>query len=153
MSAVYIHYGSTEYDSSKFQPIKNKDILCKPEGGLWGSPVGCAYGWKEWCESSQFTECNESNSFKFGISDNANILRISSVSDLDGLPRFEKQFISFSSWIVLDFEKMLLDGVDAIELNISGDESEDALDCLYFKLYGWDCDSVLVMNKDVIIEC
>lgn len=34
---VYIHYGSTVFDSSKGFPIRNEANWSKPRGGLWAS--------------------------------------------------------------------------------------------------------------------
>ena len=153
MVSKYIHYGSTEFDESKFQPIKNKEISVKPEGGLWGSPLGCRFGWKEWNDSSNYSECSKDNAFIFRLSDDANVMQIKSVSDLDALPKAESIIPSFSAWVVLDFEELLRTGVDAIVLNMSEEVPKSATDSLYFKLYGWDCDSILVMNKDVILPC
>ena len=48
-------------------------------------------------------------------------------------------------WCFLDFEK-LSKSYDVIEVNISADRD------LYWELYGWDCDSILVMNPSVIVE-
>ena len=39
---------------------------------------------------------------------------------------------------------------DAIELHLSDEVTDDYLESLYFKLYGWDCDSILIMNPDII---
>ena len=47
--------------------------------------------------------------------------------------------------VVPDFEKMVEDGVDAIKLNLSKGDYE-----LYYEFYGWDCDSILIMNPDII---
>ena len=47
--------------------------------------------------------------------------------------------------IFLDFEKLSKE-YDAIEVNIS--ECRD----LYYSLYGWDCDSIVIMNPDIIEE-
>ena len=60
------------------------------------------------------------------------------------LPKYKSEFY-MPTWIVLDFEK-LSHKYDAIEVNISSDDE------LYYKLYGWDCDSILVMNPDVVQE-
>lgn len=46
--------------------------------------------------------------------------------------------------IYLDFEKLRELGIDAIELHLIENPE------LYWTLYTWDCDSVLVMNPDVI---
>ena len=48
-------------------------------------------------------------------------------------------------WTTLDFEKLAQE-YDAIEVLISGDPG------LYYELYGWDCDSILIMNPEIIIE-
>ena len=47
--------------------------------------------------------------------------------------------------MALDFEKLSKE-YDAIEVFISKDEQ------LYWDLYGWDCDSILIMNSDIIEE-
>ena len=145
--AMYVHYGSKQFDLSKFHPVKNREYFSKPEGGLWGSPINTEYGWKQWCDNSGFKECTEENSFKFKLKQTANLLTINSVNDLDGLPKID---VPFSAWVVLDFEKLLKDGIDAIELNMSSNDSYGT-ENLYFKLYGWDCSSILVMNPDILI--
>ena len=136
----------------KFTPIKNQEFFSKPEGGLWGSPVDCAFGWKQWCEESKFNDCSEDNAFRFTLSDSANILIVNSANDLNGLPINEPP-IPISIWISLDFEKLLENGIDAIQVNMSNDNSNGKWgERLYNKLYGWDCDAILVMNKKVIID-
>lgn len=54
-------------------------------------------------------------------------------------------------FVVLDFEKLAKE-YDGIEVLMS---EEDKLDLeigkgLYWELYGWDCDSLLVFNKDIV---
>lgn len=59
----------------------------------------------------------------------------------------QKTDLSFTCLKTVDFEKLIEDGVDAIEFNISNDWD------LYMALYGWDCDSTLILNPDVIEVC
>lgn len=52
-------------------------------------------------------------------------------------------------WI--DFEKCLELGIDAVEICYYGDECEDSEYWpLHYVLYGWDCDSIVVLNPDAI---
>ena len=137
----YIHYGHRSFNRNLFIPIANRRNLAKPIGGLWASAVDADYGWKDWCEDSDFRKCENENSFIFTLSDNARVLYIDNISDTDNLPKTSGEF-KLCSWVCLDFEK-LKDEYDAIEVKISGDG-------IYFGLYGWDCDSILIMNPDII---
>ncbi len=69
---------------------------------------------------------------------------------LDDLPKIETEFSHSSRWITLDFEE-LSKSYDGIELHLSEEETEDIFNGLYWKLYGWDCDSILIFNKDIIV--
>lgn len=142
----YIHYGHTKFDKSVFNKIKNVDCSTKPKGGLWASDVESEHGWKEWCNENEFRDCDKENSFSFTLSDDAKILYIESVNDLESLPKGKDKFgLNFSSWYLLDFEK-LAETYDAVEVSISSDFD------LYYKLYGWDCDSIVIMNPDIVVE-
>ena len=142
----YIHYGHTKFDKSVFNKIKNVDCSTKPKGGLWASDVESEHGWKEWCNENKFRDCDKENSFTFTLSDDAKILYIESVNDLESLPKGKDKFgLNFSSWYLLDFEK-LAETYDAVEVSISSDFD------LYYKLYGWDCDSIVIMNPDIVVE-
>ena len=156
-SKKYIHYGHCEFRRDWFCEIQNR-LFVKPEGGLWGSPVDSEYGWKDWCDRERFRKCKKSNSFEFTLRDDANVLHIRDVSDLIGLPRnpvAKELLLSDTNMIYLDFEQLVKDGYDAIELHLSEEKFDvdvwRSMDNLYWKLYGWDCDSILVMNAEVIV--
>ena len=139
---TYIHYGHNEFDINKFKTPKNRDWCNKPCGGLWSSRVNAKRGWKDWCEQEDFRECRKDNSFTFKISDDANVLYINCVDDVNKLP--EQAQYKGSSIRSVDFEQLMLNGIDAIEFNLSNDWG------LYMALYGWDCDSTLILNPNII---
>lgn len=142
----YIHYGNTLFDRYAFKKIQNHPFMAKPEGGFWASRVDARYGWKEWSSENDFGECKEENSFVFTLKENAKILEIHSVYDLEGLPRLEiKEQFRAMMWEHIDYEKLAKE-YDAIEIFISDDRN------LYWSLYGWDCDSIVIMNPNVIVE-
>lgn len=142
----YIHYGHKNFNLSSFIKIKNIEYNTKPQGGLWASKIDAKYGWKNWCKDNSFCNCKKENSFSFVLLNTARVLYINYVKDLKSLPKAEDKLgLNFLSWILLDFEE-LAKTYNAIEVNISNDFD------LYYKLYGWDCDSILVMNPNVIVE-
>ena len=143
----YIHYGNTVFDKSKFKKVENQGAWSKPTGGFWASPVDAALGWYEWCKSEEPDWCDDNVCFTFGISESANVIHIKKVEDLDNLPSLGKCLVHGIA--SLDFEKMCADGIDAIELHLSDDERLDRN--LNFALYGWDCDSILIMNPEIVI--
>lgn len=154
MSTKYIHYGHNAFRRQLFVEPTNIDLFVKPRGGLWASPVDAKWGWKDWCKSENFRECCEENSFTFTLSEKANVIHIRSTKDLDGLPiqaRVSEIFPEGYNMVCLDFEKLLSDGVDAIELHLSEEQDAEFLAGLYWDLYGWDCDSILILNPDVIV--
>lgn len=130
-----------------FDPISNREMFTKPFGGFWASPVDAVYGWKEWCSENDFGDL--SRSFTFSITSTANIRHIGRTSDMDDMPKLET--VSFVPWVCLDFEKILADGIDGLEVHMSKDQPEDIMQGLYFTLYGWDCDSILIMNPDIVV--
>lgn len=155
MERRYIHYGSKEFDITKYEPIKNEEVWIKPYGGLWGSPVNSERDFKMFCESTfannrrDNTKIGEylSKSFLFTVKDTANIHYIHDMNTLLELPTIDYYKVSRLS-VYIDFEKALSMGIDAIEYKYPTNQS--ILNPYYNALYGWDCDSILVMNPDII---
>lgn len=137
----YVHYGHKTFDKRLFANISNCLLGVKPEGGFWASNVNAKFDWEDWLKLNEHQEIVDGDKFIFTLSEEAKILRINSIEDLEELPQIKYKFIP--SWTMLDFEK-LATMYDAIEINISNDPK------LYFTLYTWDCDSILIMNPDII---
>lgn len=148
---IYIHYGAKQFDPLLNFPIKNEHCWVKPKGGLWGSRINASFGWKDWCAREEFRDCKDDCSFKFVMRDENKIAVISTLAQLRRLPHIENPIIR-SSYLI-DFEKCLRIGIDAIELCWYGEEFEKvASGDLYFELCGWDCDSIVVLNPDAVIQ-
>ena len=148
----YIHYGHKAYDPNLFSEVKNRVGSNKPSGGLWASAVDAEYGWKAWNKDEDFVVCDDDNAFKFELTQNVKVFVIDSVAKADALPKthlsgesdrwaFLASTLGFESY---DFEK-LARVCDAIDFRLSDDHK------LYYKMYGWDCDSILVLNKECIV--
>ena len=147
---IYIHYGSDSFDKFKFKPIKNRRFWVKPEGGLWASNIESKYGWKQWMDDNrifndEYFDRYEDGMFKFKLQENSKILKINNSDKLNNLFKEFEMKESYHTWKTLDFEK-LSNYYDGIEVDISNDRR------LYFDLYGWDCDSILIFNPDIIKE-
>lgn len=146
---VYIHYGSKCFHKKVNFPIKNRSFGIKPMGGLWASRESSSFGWKEWCHDNNW-ECDMSLYFKFVLQDESRKYIISCLDDIIRLPLCDNLQCR---WYCIDFEKCLEMGIDAIELCWYGEEYRDtAKDNLYMALYGWDCDSMIVLNPDSVVQ-
>ena len=144
----YIHYGCNEFDPKIFQPVKNQEWgVAKPLGGFWASPVNAERSWKIWCEYEKFRLDNLNTSFRFHLKDDAKVFHIYRADQLRQLPELDTIFKS--TWYCIDFEKAAKEW-DGIELHLSEEICDDYLDSLYFRLYGWDCDSILIMHSEII---
>jgi hypothetical protein len=137
-----VHYGATKFHPEIVDPIKNYS-WAKPRGGLWTSPIGSDWGWKEWCDANDFRDCKEENSFKLRFHHTARIVIVDTLKDLEEIPSYPLIPGSESMLTTPDFE--LVAGVaDAIWLTRDGEIATRFSHP--HTLYGWDCESVLVMN-------
>lgn len=139
---IYVHYGHKKFCKEICKPIENIQLFTKPKGGFWASRIDAKFGWKDWCIDQEFRDIDENDAFRFKLKDGTKVLYINNTDILSTLPM---QQSIIKSWLCLDFEK-LSEQYDAIEVNIS------KCNRLYDLLYGWDCDSILIMNPDVIQE-
>ena len=148
---LYIHYGDSAFSKAKFGPVKNRNFKwVKPDykSGLWASPINSKWGWKDWCESEEFCTERLNKCFRFWLTNDAKVAHIYSVQDLIDLGGYKDDMSRRYDMCYLDFEKIARK-YDAIELHLCYDGEHINQD-LYFALYGWDCDSLLVLNPDVV---
>jgi len=135
-----VNYGCGDhFDPAKFEPVKNRHFV-KPAGGLWASPVNSRNGWREWA-TENMSEPNLATSFRFYA--NGNILVINDEIDAAGMPWKEHRV---SDRLVIEYPdfETLASIYDAVWLT---DRGEAATRWATSKsLYGWDCESVLIMN-------
>ena len=143
---VYVHYGSDEYVSEITRRIVNSDYAFartdKP-AGLWASPENAEFGWKDFCRQEQFEIQSLKKSFRFVLTDNARVLRITCLKDAEPYletiafnPVFSKSGLAL---------KKMYESFDAVEVLISkGDLRRNML------FWSWDVDSLCVWNPTVV---
>lgn len=145
MSLHLIHYGSDAFSFSKFKPVIDETYQgwIKPKGGLWTSPVDSKFGWKQWCKAEDFP-IDLDHSFELQL--DGNVIVIDKESDLDKLC-----WRDISQWSKYSFfwEPLVNEGVDAVYLTEEGQWKTRFSSPK--SLYGWDCESVLVMNPKCIM--
>jgi len=133
------HYGNTRYKRDLIKPICDVPFRNKPSGGLWTSPVGSEYGWSDWSKDNEYGDLSS----HFDLIFKGTIFEIDSLDDMNNLPWIESDRTPFVS-----FEPLVFMGYDAIHLTVKG-EAETRF--THPKdLYGWDCETVLIMNPDAI---
>lgn len=149
-----IHYGHERWQPKLFKPIVNRPSFVKPCGGLWASPVDAEFGWIDWCKVEDFHPERLAVSFEFELAPSANVFVVDSMTDLQ---RFPHQLERLGQYLYQypDFEKARNTGIDAVYLTDKGQcetrfggylENEKHMD-----LYGWDCESVLVLRPQVVV--
>jgi len=142
MKLHLITYGcGKKFDRKKFNSIKNR-MHVKPEGGLWASPINSTWGWKDWCESESYGDLSSNFEFEF----EGNVFVINSLQDAMKMPWREVE--GYRSIKYPDYEKMIELGYDAILLTENGQQETRYSEP---SLYGWDCESVLVMNPSGVL--
>lgn len=148
---VYIHYGADHFDPELFKEIKNRPNWVKPQPhtGLWASPRNSERSWKTWVEAEHYGS-DLTKSFEFRVVDPGKIFYIFDAPSYEVFVKLygiKNRFGSLEyNLYVPDFEKMVTDGWDGLEISISSWPK------LYDLFYGWDCDSVVIFNKDAIEE-
>ena len=153
---IYVHYGTTKFDKNQFKPIETFPFFPKPKGGFWASAKDAKFGWKEWNKQENYQETRDDNKIEFKLSPEARILRLESTQDIaDAVSRYPTEVpkeiqssdlhgILRLTLCPLDFNAIARD-YDAIEVIVSNWNGVSHM------LPMWDCDSIVIMNPDVIV--
>ena len=143
MGKEYVHYGDDTFRKDKVQQHTGRfGFGNKPDFGLWASPVKPEYrGWADWCVNEEFMIDKLDDYFKFTLTPEAKILEVRKPSDLNGYVSLDnREPIPQTN---INFNSIIDDGYDGVELYLNRE--------LYWYLYGWDCDSIVIFNPDVIV--
>ena len=163
---IYIHYGASEFDPNIGFPIKNiPGGHVKPIGGFWACQVDSEDDWEDWCGRERFP-FDDSKSIKFKLTPNANVVYLRTYKDLKQLPEVTPYYLPMSRCKIhylIDFEKCVEQGIDAIELQYFGydwvqtkEEEDDGEEYIWGNkqlgqiLNGWDCDSIVILNPNIV---
>lgn len=157
---TFIHYGTEKLKKGLFKSIKNRRCWNKPRGGIWASPLNSNHSWRKFCLDENFNIGTLKKHILFKISSNSKIYIINSYLDLINLRKYfiHNTDIIFNE-ITIDYEKMMKDGYDGIYLTENGEYDTRFPPCGRYDcslmggkldLYGWDCESIVVFNKDII---
>ena len=159
---VYRHYGHSKFDRDLFIPIHNREFSNKPLGGLWSCPTkDVDIDWKTWSEGNDFALGKLKEHFDFKLKDNAKILEIKDIKDLDKLPKVKldeevKEIVTSTNMNAdIDFEELSkeYDGIQVWMYRSKDINSTEKLfDGIYYRMYGWDVDTLLVFNPNIIEE-
>lgn len=151
----FLNIGISNLDKDKWVAPTNAKYGNKPIGGLWGSPLAIrgkfASPWHEWCYYEMphwiLEDC-----VTFELKEDTRIYEIDCLEDLEILvsnykiPTTPETEIITRLESLLDFEKIARD-YDAIYLT---DRGEASTRFSVPSLYGWDCESILILNFDCI---
>ena len=154
----FIHYGADFFNTEKFQPIKNRTYMAKPEGGLWACSADTTFGWKEYCLSEGLHPSSSdrlTKFFWFTFKEDTKILHLEDPEDFDFLPikwsafhaeKKENPYVreDIDKFCYTDWEALASIGIDAVEY-IRTPYGHDVF-------YSWDFDSIVVLNPDCIQE-
>lgn len=152
---IYIHYSkdlvTNHFDRTRFKAVDDNTRYCsdiKVSGGLWGSPIDSDLGWKDLCDTGYYRDYSQDASFMFRLKPGNKVLTLKHLGDERGYPRYcdlgdNRKWLDRNG-IIFGYETLLKMGIDAVEV-------ED-VNRFCDSLWGWDCESIFVINPDVIEE-
>lgn len=124
----------------------NHKFINKPHGALWVSPCDTQSSWAKWCHDNNYPLGHYR--YRFTI-DLTNIVTISDRADCDKLPWLNLDSQYFFEWFVADYPALKKSGVDAVWLTDDGVWKLPRFPPIF---YGWDCESLAIINERCITQ-
>ena len=144
----FLTVGIKEIIKDKWVYIKNIQYSNKPSGGLWSIEYTpneeFKSAWLEWFDS-EMPDWAKNYGVLFELKKDAKVYTIDSYKDLENI--YNKYPIE-NKTKVIDYEKVSKE-YDAIILTDKG-QCETGISII--NLYGWNCENILIMNFDCIIN-
>lgn len=147
LTFVHRHGSADAVCPSDVNPVRNTSVGAfgvKPDGDS-GLFLSVDDGWEKWCETEEMGDW-VMNRPRDGVRlrDDARILVIDSVESLGDLPKNDSvEPILADSVTSLDFESLARD-YDGMYVSITADND------LYFALYSWDVDTLLLFDGSAL---
>lgn len=145
----YVTYlrGGASFDPDKIViDLDNKynGFLFKPDRGFWGSPVDAEYGWKEWCEDEYFGNYDFNKPVYWTLT-SGKILQVGWDEVKNKETSILTKYINYP-YNILDWDKMLKDDIVAVQL-MDSCIGHRFINELEKQFNGWDCESIVVLDK------
>lgn len=152
--AIFVHYGDEMYDADKVEEISFfRNHLNKPKrGGIWLSPKGSKYGWKDWAKDSNYPRFQDKYRWEVSLKSDARIVACVDFTDFMLLPT-SKLFIDGQfACDYFDLRKLQESGFHGIyvgmDIIIKTAKYQIGPTSPTFKF--WDCETLLLFNSEKI---
>lgn len=140
------HYTDNRYWEPMSVTIDCTPFSIKPNGALYTSPVGSNHSWSAWCAENNYGK----GSYRVEIEIDPSRLFI--VSGYDSMMRLPWEVTEACKTLNhINYSKLILDGFTGVWLTEHG-EYITRLPPGTRNLYGWDCETVAIMDTSIILK-
>lgn len=154
-NAIDPNYGVNQKDQEELYDYYTNHRNKPARGCLWASPVDSAYGWADRIQSPEyfnarfFTDKFGNGKFLFRLDQNAKVYVIDDIEDLASITKRRWSYYGGTTYFTIDYKDLINNGFDALYVTKNGYKLK-SYDMIK-GLESWECESLCVFNKDVII--
>ena len=150
---VFVHYGTTHFDTSLFEDAYTRSFDVKPESGFWASPIDSSNNWDNWCKAENFTRNHPNVRCEFTFEPGSKVIQVSTLDDIAFLLKnyplhVESGMLPFGTYMEQGLPYLMID-YEAMAEDFDGLSYDHS--ALGNILGPWDCDSVCVMNPHCML--